>query len=190
MGKKAVKNRYGVKAGDIFNWKSHHEDGGGYRFYQVIALRGETQVAVREIDSRVVAFDGIYEGVAPISDSWISDKIFVRKVQSSGSTSGAGLKVFEDGTCGVSIKIDDNWLGYAYLDKAEMYLACYGHPGYAYRFQEHHPEIAKQLDLQSGSGVYAVDRPFESYGDDCRAVIRDPDGRKEEVILKELLHYE
>lgn len=190
MGKKTVKNRYGVQVGDIFNWKSHHEDGGGYSFYQVIALRGETQVMVREIGSKVIAFDGVYEGVAPISDAWISDKVLVRKVCADGSTPNAGLKMFEDGICGVSIKIENNWLGYAYLDRKELYLAWNNGPNFAYIFGKYNRELAKQLDLQNGSGVFAVDRPFESYGDDCYAVIRYPDGREQKTVLSILLHYE
>lgn len=71
MGKKQVKNRYGVQTGDIFNWHSLHEDFGGYSFYQVVALRGETQVAVREINQKVIAFDGhCHKGVAPLPDDW------------------------------------------------------------------------------------------------------------------------
>ena len=190
MGKKTVKNRYGVQIGDIFNRESHHEDGGGYSFYQVIALRGETQVVVREIRSEVIAFDGIYEGVAPVPDAWISDKIFVKKVYADGSTPDAGLKMFEDGICSVSIKIADNWFGYAHLDRKKMYLEWYNGPSFAYVFKKYNPELAKQLDLKNGSGVFAVDRPFESYGDDCPAVIRYPDGREQEAILNILLHYE
>lgn len=189
MAKKTVKNRYGVQVGDIFNWESHHEDGGGYDFYQVIALRGETQVTVRRIESKVVAFDGVYEGVSPVPDAWVSDEIFVRKVQSSGSTPDTGLKMFEDGTCSVSVKISDSWLGYAHLDKKEMYLS-WGRSVFAELLQKYHPDIAKQLDLKQGFGIFAVDRAFKTIGDDCRAVIRYPDGKEQEVIFKELLHYE
>lgn len=189
MAKKTVKNRYGVQAGDIFNWKSHHEDGGGYTFYQVIALRGETQVAVKKIGSKVIAFDGNYEGVVPMPDSWISDEILVRKVHSSGSTPDAGLKIFEDGICNASIRISDNWLGYAHLDREEMYLSSQ-RSHFTELLQKYQPDIAKQLDLNQGTGIFAIDRPFESYGDDCCAVIRYPDGKEQEVIIKDLLHYE
>lgn len=178
MGKKQVKNRYGVQTGDIFNWHSLHEDFGGYSFYQVVALRGETQVAVREINQKVIAFDGhCHKGVAPLPDDWASDEILVRKVLKG------------NGTCGASIKITSNWLGYAYLDKSEIYWGFDGGPGYSYRLQTYHPEIAGQLNSQNGSGVFAVDRPFEHINDDCRAVIRYTDGREQEVILKELMHW-
>ncbi len=60
----------------------------------------------------------------------------------------------------------------------------------AYYFREYNPELAEQLDLEEGSGVYAVEKPFVSMGDDCPALIRYPDGREERVILRELLHYE
>lgn len=61
---------------------------------------------------------------------------------------------------------------------------------FAYIFEKYNPEIEKLLGLRSGSGVFAIDRPFESYGDDCLAVIRYPDGRKQETILNVLLRYE
>lgn len=192
MGKKEVKNRYGVQVGDIFNLASHYEDGGSHVFYQVVALRGETQVAVRPICQKVIAFDGNnYEGEVPLPNVWCSDEILVRKVMEGTRTPGAGLKKFEDGACGVSIKIYEGWLGYAYLDREEMYVYYTGF-GYSYSYflQTYHPEIAKQLDLRNGSGVFAIDRPFEGYGDDCRAAIRYPDGREQEVILKELLYWD
>lgn len=49
MGKKATENRYGVQVGDIFVQHCYFEDFGSYNFYQVTALRGETQVVVRPI---------------------------------------------------------------------------------------------------------------------------------------------
>lgn len=71
-----------------------------------------------------------------------------------------------------------------------MYLAWYNGPCFAYLFEKYNPELAKQLDLKNGSGVFAADRSFESFGDDCRAVIRYPDGRQQKAILNVLLHYE
>lgn len=195
MKKKTVKNRYGVQVGDIFNMRSYHEDGGGYFFYQVIALRGETQVAVREIGSQVIAFDGVYEGVVPVPNAWISDDVLVRKIHVTGNVPSTEQKTFEDNTCSISIKIFNNWLGYADLDKMEeghsreMYLAWYNRPCFSYLFEKYNPELAKQLDLKNGSGVFAIDRPFDSSGSDCRAVIRYPDGRQQETILNVLLHY-
>lgn len=35
---------------------------------------------VREIGSRMVAFDGHYEEIVPVPDAWISEKSLVRKV--------------------------------------------------------------------------------------------------------------
>ena len=55
MGRKAAKNRYGVQVGDIFTQAYSYEDFDGYYFYQVIALRGETQVVVRRIMESMVA---------------------------------------------------------------------------------------------------------------------------------------
>ena len=58
MGKKATENRYGVQVGDIFVQHCYFEDFGSYNFYQVTALRGETQVVVRPIKKKCIAFDG------------------------------------------------------------------------------------------------------------------------------------
>lgn len=190
MAKKEVKNRYGVQVGDIFNWSSHDEDEGGYCFYQVVALRGETQVAVRSIRQKVIAFDGhCREGVVPLPNVWGSDEILVRKVLEGTGTPGAGLKIFEDGACGACIKVFEGWLGYTYLDRREIYI-YHTSRGYSDFLREYQPEIAKQLDLNKGSGVFAIDRPFEGFGDDCPVVIRYPDGREQEAILKELLHWD
>lgn len=191
MGKKTVKNRYGVQVGDIFTREFNDEDGGSsYSFYQVIALRGETQVVVRQIEQKVIAFDGFYEGVAPVPDAWISEKTLVRKINADDSAPNAGQKIFERGKYRVSIKIYNHWSGYAYLDKEEMYLAWDHAPGIAYIFEKYNPELAKQLDLRSGSGVFAVDRPLKLFGDECHVVIRYPDGREQKAMLNVLLHYE
>lgn len=193
MKKKTVKNRYGVQVGDIFNIGSYHEDGGGYSFYQVIALRGETQVAVREIGSQVIAFDGVYEGVVPVPNTWISDDVLIRKIHETPKAPGEGQKAFKVDTYSIDIKIFNNWLGYAHLDKKEIYLAWYNGPCLACQFEKYNPEIAKYLNLKHGSGVFATDRPFKSIAgeiaDDCRAVIRYPDGSQQETTLNVLLHY-
>ena len=63
-------------------------------------------------------------------------------------------------------------------------------PCIPYWFSESNPEIAKQLDLEKGSGVYAADRSFAGMEDGCRVIIRYPDGREEEAILNELLQRE
>lgn len=181
MEKKNVKNRYGVQVGDIFNQQCYYQDGGEYHFYQVTVLRGETQVVVREIDKKTIAFDKYYQKVVPIPNAWISDQVLVRKLHCGSDTSRA------------RIYIDDGWNSTAWLDNLDsegMYLEYSEGPCMAYWFNKYNPEIAGQLRLKKGSGVYAVDRSFEGIGDDCPAVIRYPDGREEGVILKELLHYE
>lgn len=188
MENKIVENRYGVQIGDIFYWHADPEDGGRCEFYQVVALRGTTQVRVRQTGSKIIAFDGDCEGVAPLPDAWVSDEIMVRKVYRGITEDSPDSEMPEEDLYGVSIKIYDNWLGYAYLDREEMYLAKQGKSCFAEMLRESNPELAKQLDLQNGSGVFAVDRPFESVEDDCRSLIRYPDGEEEKVILKELLH--
>lgn len=177
MGKKEVRNKYGVQVGDIFVQKRCFEDFGCHTFYQVVSLRGETQVAVRKLCQKDIAFDGHdSEGVAPLPNEWASDEILIRKVQES-----------EHSAC---IKIDNfGTYDYAYLEKIkEVYWHFFGGKSYSYWFQTHHPEIAKQLRYENGSGVFAVDRPFRNYDDDCLVEIRYPDGRKQEAILKDLMH--
>lgn len=186
MKKKTVKNRYGVQIGDIFDRNPCYEEVYDHYFYQVIALRGETQVVVREIGKKVIAFDGIYEGAAPVPDTWISDEVLVRKVC-------VNRALYEGDTDRISIRVADcRYNCNAYLEKKEMHLAWYynGGPTFADIFKKYNPELAKQLDLKNGSGVFAADRPFESIADDCRAIIRYPDGRQQETILNVLLHYE
>lgn len=181
MGKKEVRNKYGVQVGDIFVQERCTEDHGYHSFYQVVSLRGETQVAVRRICQKDIAFDGNYdEGVAPLPNKWASDEILIRKVQ-EGS---------KDDRYSACIRIDSGWCySHAYLEKKkEVYWHFDGGPGYSYRLRTYHPEIAEQLRSENGSGVFAVDRPFRNYDDDCRVEIRYPDGRKQEAILKDLMH--
>ena len=59
--------------------------------------------------------------------------------------------------------------------------------GFPFYFRDYFPEIAEQLDLKTGSGVYAVDKPFQWLDDDCRAVVRYPDGREVETVFRELM---
>ncbi|MCI8614869.1 MAG: hypothetical protein HFJ01_07180 [Lachnospiraceae bacterium] len=193
MKKKTVKNRYGVQVGDIFRRHCCHEDVRYYFFYQVIALRGETQVVVRQIGGKVIAFDRFYERVVPVQNAWASDEILVRKVHAVEKVPDAEPKTFEDNICSIMIKVSCNgWSGYAHLDKQpekEMYLEWCNGPCLSYLFEKYNPELAKQLNLYNGSGVFAADRPFKSCDDDCRAVIRYPDGRQQETTLSVLLHY-
>lgn len=181
MGKKSVKNRYGVQVGDIFYQHRCTEDDSYYYFYQVTALRGETQAVVRQIEKRTVAFDGDYEEVVPIPDAWITEQLLIRKVHSGSDTYRARINIY------------DALYGSAYLDNLNdksMYLEYYGCPCLSYWFGKYNPETAAQLNLKKGSGVYAVDPSFKGIRDDCAAVIRYSDGREENVIIKELLHYE
>lgn len=182
MGKKAAINRYGVQVGNIFTQNYTTEDHTAYIFYQVIALRGETQVAVRKILKSRVAFDGRHEQVIPIPDAWASDEILIRKVFS--------------GTEGISqakINIEKGWLhGSASLYHSDREMCLEWSNGHCMPnwLREHNPEIAEQLHLEEGSGVYVADRSQIGMKDGCLVVIRYPDGREEEVILNELLHRE
>lgn len=173
------KNQYGVQIGDIFSQHGSYEDWSCYSFYQVVALRGQTQVEVRAIGSRRVAFDGHYEEVVPVPNAWVSEKTLVRKVQEGGETYRACIRVAPGWYC-----------SFAYLQDNKQYLVWSNGPSMAYYFREYNPKLAEQLHLEDGSGVYAADKPFVNMGDDCTAVIRYPDGREEKAVLRELLHYE
>ena len=72
-----MKNRYGVKVGDIFCDKRCTN---AYFFYKVVALRGETQVAVRRIDKKCVAFDGYYKCIVPLPDAEVA-RVYICKVR-------------------------------------------------------------------------------------------------------------
>ena len=183
MGRKAAKNRYGVQVGDIFTQAYSYEDFDGYYFYQVIALRGETQVVVRRIMESMVAFDGHCEQVVPVPDAWVSDEAPIRRVFDGFGSMNR-----------INICIEKGWNGFAYLDNLDsekIHLKRRRNaPCIPYWFSESNPEIAKQLDLEKGSGVYAADRSFAGMEDGCRVIIRYPDGREEEAILDELLKRE
>lgn len=66
---KASKNKYGVKVGDVFY------DSWGYEqtnidFYQVVGLRGETQIILRPIHSAGRAIGFCSEMIKPVKDSF------------------------------------------------------------------------------------------------------------------------
>ena len=84
----------------------------------------------------------------------------------------------------------DSFPHWATLDRAETYMELHQTEDFHFYFRDSYPEIAEQLDLKTGSGVYAVDKPFQWLDDDCRAVIRYPDGREVETVFRELMCYE
>lgn len=69
----------------------------------------------------------------------------------------------------------------------DMYMQLHERDDFPFYFRDYYPEIAEQLDLKTGSSVYAVDRPFNWIDDDYRAVIRYPDGREVETVFRELM---
>lgn len=174
IGKKKAENRYGVQVGDIF---SENRLNCNYSsFYQVVALHGESKVKVREIDRICVAFDGYYKGIVPLPGSWRSHRTHILTVQEWQGEIG--------------LFFVDFWGDHlAYLDRTEtyMYMELHERDDFPFYFRDYYPEIAKQLDLKTGSGVYAVDRPFKWIDDDCRAMIRYPDGREVKTVFRELM---
>lgn len=174
MGRKKVENQYGVQVGDIFS--ENRQNCNYASFYQVVSLHGESKVEVREIDQICVAFDGYYVGIVPVPGSWKSHRtqIFtVRERQGKPYLDFINLS----GACCPE------------LDRSEthMYMVLQENDGYPFYFRDEYPEIAEQLDLKTGSGVYAVDKPFEWIDDDCRALIRYPDGREVETVFRKLM---
>lgn len=185
MGKKA-KNRYGIQAGDVFVERTYFEDWRSFDFYQVMRLRGETQVVLKQIHGLYTAFD-LHDFVkVPVHDSWTDAEEMVRRV---------GMReITEPGTKQVKQKI---WVnisqlrglgipkGYLY-DKNQQYI---GSESFLYPVEDEicrqFPEI-KQFKLSEGSGIFAVDRPFNSFYEDCPVIIRYPNGREEQSNLKDL----
>lgn len=168
--KKNKKNRYGVKIGDIFYEYSSTEDTENYFFYQVVDLRGETQVVVRGISSTTVAFDWMYDGVVPLPGAYY-DEMLIKKV----------VRETEDGT--PCIKMDCRW---AFLEKKEMYIKFVGlRPHFGEILKEAFPEIADQFCLGRGSGIFAKSGSFEHIYGDYQAILRYPDGREQEIRLKD-----
>lgn len=177
MAKKQAVNKYGVQVGDIFAQNFYTEDSDTYYFFQVIALRGQTQVVVKETESKIIAFDGKYVELVPNPGEWIfgREKELIRRVNPAGKGR-------------VEIVVEGGMRGSAYLEKGKRYLAK-GLAAYWSHWLENskRPELAEQLDLKKGSGIFAVDGFFGSkIKTDSRAVIRYPDGREEEIFLKDL----
>ena len=174
MGKKEVKNRYGVKVGDIFCDKRCTN---AYFFYKVVALRGETQVAVRRIDKKCIAFDGYYKCIVPLPDAEVA-RVYICKVR--GDQDKPYIVVRHSPSPFL-------WTHCAALEREKTFMELHEKDGFPFYFRDYYPEIAEQLDLKTGSGVYAVDKPFQWLDDDCRAVVRYPDGREVETVFRELM---
>lgn len=177
MGKKEVKNKYGVQIGDIFN------DGyrNGCNYYQVVELRGETKIVVREIEQNCIAFDGYYECLAPEKSKWASCNIHICEPQISTNPDEELIIDVSEPLLGTEFYCS------ARLYRDETYLACKKNEHFPFYFRDAYPEIAVRLDLRKGSGVYAKDKSFKWLDDDSIAVIRYPDGRESEISFQELM---
>ena len=181
MGKKKVKNRYDVQVGDIFSKNS--ENSSYSIFLQVVALHGKTKVDVRELRQRCIEFDGHYKGIVPLPDNWVWDRERILTVREREDKLGVVFK---------------NVFGYQWveLDRTEthMYMELHEDDDCPFYFRDYCPEIAEQLDLKTGLGVYAVSKPLELEwfinDDDCHAIIRYPDGREDETVFRELMRYD
>lgn len=177
MGKKAVKNKYGIQTGDIFN----HGFLNGCCYYQVVELRGETKIVVREIEQNCIAFDGYYECLAPIKNQWASCNVHICEPQ---IFTNSDRKLIIDVS---ELLLGTNFYRSAWLYREEAYLACKKDEHFPLYFRDAYPEIAVRLDLRKGSGVYAADKPFKWLDDDGYAVIRYPDGEEDEMSFQDLI---
>lgn len=188
MGKKKVENRYGVQVGDVFAEKSLLNDAGcSYvHFYQVMRLRGETQVVLKRINSLYTAFD-LYDAVhVPVCGSWMEDaEELTRKVILTERTDSETKNVEKH------IWVYIERMQGVWSQTADLYDANrqYTSSGFLYALEDavcsQFPEM-KKFDLRKGSGIFAVDQPFDDIYDDCPVVIRYPDGKEERSNLKDL----
>lgn len=177
MGKKEAKNKYGVQINDIFIYGYLN----GCNYYQVIELCGETKITVREIEKSCIAFDGYYECLAPMKNRWASSIVRTRELQISTDSDRKLLIDVSESVLGMTM------YGLAWLYREETYLAYKKYEHFPFYFRDAYPEIAVQLDLRKGSGVYAKDEPFTWLDDDILAVIRYPDGREDEIPFQVLM---
>ncbi len=188
MGKKETENRYGVQVGDVFAEKSDYEDGTGLGFYQVVRLKGETQVVLKQIDSLCTAFDLHAYVKVPVYDSWTNGEEMVRKIgiweRTDPETELTKREIW------VNISQSRGFgVPYAYLyDKSQRYI---GSEGFLYPFQDEicreFPAI-EQFELSEGSGIFAENKPFGRFYDNCPVIIRYPDGREERNNLKNMFN--
>lgn len=177
MARKTPQNRYGIKLNDIFAQDCSSPEGNSYNFYQVVALRGELTVAVRRISEKIAAFDGRYESVVPVLDNWVNDEELVRRVQKNEHLD----KLY--------IEPDKHYFR-AYKEDG-LFLEFPRTPhGYPEELCKSDPELAEQLDLEKGSGIFLIEnmeqKAWRDY--DQKALIRYPDGREEETTLKDLFN--
>lgn len=194
MEYKEPKNKYGVETGEIFVRDRGEDAGTRYLFYQVVALHGEYTVTLRGISTMSVAFDGFCKQVVPIPNAWLTDKDFATphiRVFSVFDKVWDGLdernKKVQLDNGRPYIKICESCGGKAYLQKStDTYIELEGERDYPFFLRESAPELAKQLDLKNGSGIFFTLVTDESGSKKRCTVIRYPDGREEEVDLKEL----
>ena len=188
MGKKKVENRYGVQVGDVFVEKSYLNDAGiSYvHFYQVMRLRGETQVVLKRIHSLYTAFD-LHDVVhVPVLGSWIEDaEELTRKVILTERTDPETKNVEKDIWVYIE-RMQSVWSAIASLyDANRQYTSSGFHYLQEKAVCSQFPEL-EQFDLRKGSGIFAVDQPFDDIYDDCPVVIRYPDGKEKQSNLKDL----
>lgn len=177
MAKEKPVNKYGVREGDIFVWTPYTELADN-KFYQVIALRGSTQVVIRPIQSVWVATDGIHMQALPVLDSWIwqEEEGMVRKVHESNHFH-CYINV-EKGMYTSAHPYDRNRV---YLDSAPPVLSD--------KFECCDEDVCyKEFDLEKGYGVYSLGAPFtKPLSLKCIVVLRRPGRKDEQVIFSEML---
>lgn len=67
-------NQYGVNVGDIFCMERSGFSGHHAHFFQVLSLRGNKQIVIRELNSKEVS----YGMIIPIKDSFKDDSSYIK----------------------------------------------------------------------------------------------------------------
>ena len=116
---KTVENELGVKVGDIFSYSWGYEQT-NINYFQVVGLKGKTQVIIREIAYKTTETTGFESyKVAPCKDKFLSKSHFIENNDIGVAKKTQGLK---NGT--IYIKIES--FGFCSLwDGKDDIMTCY-----------------------------------------------------------------
>lgn len=119
INNKVAINELGVKVGDIFSYSWGYEQT-NVNYFQVVALKGKTQVIIREIAYKTTKTNGLDSYmVAPCKDKFLSKSHFIENNDIGMAKKTQGLK---NGT--IYIKIESFGFCSLWDGKDEM-MTCY-----------------------------------------------------------------
>ena len=172
MSKKSPENKYGVCVGDIFVHQHNSEDYSRCYFYQVVNLRGATQVVLREISSKIIGVDDNHEVCKPIKDAWVKDEELIKRVS-----------VYED-SGKIFIMIDRFTYAYPY-NKRKRYI----NSGtiFSWRFFQSRLLKGVECDVNKNSGVYFKESVSVGVFREREVEIRYPNGSKEKAYYNDAI---